>query len=86
MSFCLRLRGCPPSSYRVQMRANETPSIQRPLDPAAWPCSLLTENARSLDRDSGEYKHSPPLLPDYSILSHLHSGLFWNQLFPGEVY
>ena len=68
------------------MRANETPSIQRPLDPAAWPCSLLAEDARRLGRDSGEYKHLPRLLPDYSILSHLHSGLFWNQFFPGKVY
>ena len=34
-------------------------------------------------RDSVEYKHSPLLLPDYSILSHLYSGLFWDQFFPG---
>ena len=73
------------SSYSVEMRANKTPSSQRPLDLATWPF-CFSEEARRLDRDSGEHKHLPPVLPDYSILSHLHSGLFWNQFFPGKVY
>ena len=73
------------SSYSVEMRANKTPPSLRPLDLATWPF-CFSEEARRLDRDSGEHKHLPPVLPDYSILSHLHSGLFWNQFFPGKVY
>ena len=36
------------SSYRAQMHANETPSIQRPVGPAAWPCCSVSRR-RSKD-------------------------------------
>ena len=84
MPFCLSLRfshGPPPTEYRCAQMKNH--QLKRPLDSAAQPCCSLAEDAGRLDRDSGEYKHSPLLLPDYSILSHLYSGLFWNQFFPG---